>query len=102
MAAAAGLLRASVGLAAASSLHRPGLELRRVGAAAAAVAFFSVRRRYGSEAREEEEELRVRYLDDEHKGNGGQGKGFRSPSSILTQGDQDAPPPPPRGDCAAV
>ncbi|XP_059580863.1 methylglutaconyl-CoA hydratase, mitochondrial isoform X2 [Alligator mississippiensis] len=68
MAAAAGLLRASVGLAAASSLHRPGLELRRVGAAAAAVAFFSVRRRYGSEAREEEEELRVRYLDDEHKG----------------------------------
>uniref|UniRef100_A0A7M4EUR3 AU RNA binding methylglutaconyl-CoA hydratase n=1 Tax=Crocodylus porosus TaxID=8502 RepID=A0A7M4EUR3_CROPO len=69
MAAAAGLLRATVGLAAASSLHRPGLELRRAGAAAAAAAasFTSARRSYGSEAREEEE-LRVRYLDDEHKG----------------------------------
>lgn len=68
-----GLLQGRVRLAAAaaatSSLGRPG---RRApvprAAAAAAAALLSAGRSYGSEAKEEEE-LRVRYLDDEHKGN---------------------------------
>ncbi|XP_068783404.1 methylglutaconyl-CoA hydratase, mitochondrial isoform X2 [Struthio camelus] len=64
-----GLLHGRVRLAAAaaatsSSLSRPG---RRALVRAGAAALPSARRSYGSEAKEEEE-LRVRYLEDEHKG----------------------------------
>ncbi|KAM9586724.1 methylglutaconyl-CoA hydratase, mitochondrial isoform 2-T6 [Morphnus guianensis] len=68
-----GLLQGRVRLAAAaaatSSLGRPGRRppVPRGAAAAAAAALLSAGRSYGSEAKEEEE-LRVRYLDDEHKG----------------------------------
>ncbi|XP_074993504.1 methylglutaconyl-CoA hydratase, mitochondrial isoform X2 [Calonectris borealis] len=65
-----GLLQGRVRLAAAatatSSLGRPGHRAPVRGGAAAA-ALPSAGRSYGSEAKEEEE-LRVRYLDDEHKG----------------------------------
>uniref|UniRef100_A0A8B9MPE5 Uncharacterized protein n=1 Tax=Accipiter nisus TaxID=211598 RepID=A0A8B9MPE5_9AVES len=65
-----GLLQGRVRLAAAaaatSSLGRPGRRAP-VPRAAAAAALLSAGRSYGSEAKEEEE-LRVRYLDDEHKG----------------------------------
>ncbi|XP_076219314.1 methylglutaconyl-CoA hydratase, mitochondrial isoform X2 [Aptenodytes patagonicus] len=64
-----GLLQGRVRLAAAaaatSSLGRPGSRAPVRGNAAAALP--SAGRSYGSEAKEEEE-LRVRYLDDEHKG----------------------------------
>nr|XP_025948288.1 methylglutaconyl-CoA hydratase, mitochondrial isoform X4 [Dromaius novaehollandiae] len=63
-----GLLQGRVRLAAAaaatSSLSRPG---RRALVRGGAAALPSAGRSYGSEAKEEEE-LRVRYLDDEHKG----------------------------------
>ncbi|XP_064356825.1 methylglutaconyl-CoA hydratase, mitochondrial isoform X2 [Dromaius novaehollandiae] len=63
-----GLLQGRVRLAAAaaatSSLSRPG---RRALVRGGAAALPSAERSYGSEAKEEEE-LRVRYLDDEHKG----------------------------------
>ncbi|XP_074935938.1 methylglutaconyl-CoA hydratase, mitochondrial isoform X1 [Phalacrocorax aristotelis] len=65
-----GLLQGRVRLAAAaaatSSLGRPGRRAPVQGTAATA-ALRSAGRSYGSEAKEEEE-LRVRYLDDEHKG----------------------------------
>ncbi|XP_064295587.1 methylglutaconyl-CoA hydratase, mitochondrial isoform X1 [Phalacrocorax carbo] len=65
-----GLLQGRVRLAAAaaatSSLGRPGRRAPVQGGAATA-ALPSAGRSYGSEAKEEEE-LRVRYLDDEHKG----------------------------------
>ncbi|XP_037229260.1 methylglutaconyl-CoA hydratase, mitochondrial isoform X4 [Falco biarmicus] len=64
-----GLLQGRVRLAAAaaatSSLGRPGRRAPVWGGGAAAL--LSAGRSYGSEAKEEEE-LRVRYLDDEHKG----------------------------------
>ncbi|XP_074877175.1 methylglutaconyl-CoA hydratase, mitochondrial isoform X6 [Buteo buteo] len=66
-----GLLQGRVRLAAAaaatSSLGRSGRRAPVPRGAAAAAAVLSAGRSYGSEAKEEEE-LRVRYLDDEHKG----------------------------------
>ncbi|NXE25861.1 AUHM protein, partial [Ardeotis kori] len=62
--------RLAAAAAAASSLGQPGRRASVGGgaaAAAAAAALPSARRTYGSEAKEEEE-LRIRYLDDEHKG----------------------------------
>lgn len=67
-----GLLHGRVRLAATAAatafLGRPGRRAPVRGDAAAALP--SAGRSYGSEAKEEEE-LRVRYLDDEHKGNEG-------------------------------
>uniref|UniRef100_A0A663EVT6 AU RNA binding methylglutaconyl-CoA hydratase n=1 Tax=Aquila chrysaetos chrysaetos TaxID=223781 RepID=A0A663EVT6_AQUCH len=65
-----GRVRLAAAVAATSSLGRPGRRApvpRGAAAAAAAAALLSAGRSYGSEAKEEEE-LRVRYLDDEHKG----------------------------------
>ncbi|XP_068031843.1 methylglutaconyl-CoA hydratase, mitochondrial isoform X5 [Anomalospiza imberbis] len=68
-----GLLRARLRLAAAAAatsaaLGRTGHRAPPLrGGVAAAAALPSARRSYGSQAKEEEE-LRVRYLDDEHKG----------------------------------
>lgn len=84
-----GLLQGRVRLAAAaaatSSLGRPGRRAPVRGgaaAAAAAAALPSAGRSYGSEAKEEEE-LRVRYLDDEHKGNEGKAAGAALPPPAL-------------------
>ncbi|XP_064901814.1 methylglutaconyl-CoA hydratase, mitochondrial isoform X3 [Columba livia] len=60
-----GRVRLAAAAAATSSLGRPGRRAPVRGGAA--VALPSAGRSYGSEAKEEEE-LRVRYLDDEHKG----------------------------------
>ncbi|XP_074668608.1 methylglutaconyl-CoA hydratase, mitochondrial isoform X2 [Strix aluco] len=60
-----GRVRLAVAAAATSSLGRPSHRPPVRGGAAAALP--SAGRSYGSEAKEEEE-LRVRYLDDEHKG----------------------------------
>ncbi|XP_069736027.1 methylglutaconyl-CoA hydratase, mitochondrial isoform X1 [Phaenicophaeus curvirostris] len=61
--------RARVAAAAGASFGRSGrrVTVRAGAAAAAAAALPSAGRSYGSDAKEEEE-LRVRYLDDEHKG----------------------------------
>ncbi|XP_062456193.1 methylglutaconyl-CoA hydratase, mitochondrial isoform X2 [Rhea pennata] len=60
-----GRVRLAAAAAATSSLSRPGR--RALVPAGAAAALPSAGRSYGSEAKEEEE-LRVRYLDEEHKG----------------------------------
>ncbi|XP_071657875.1 methylglutaconyl-CoA hydratase, mitochondrial isoform X5 [Patagioenas fasciata] len=60
-----GRVRLAAAAAATSPLGRPGRRAPVRGGAA--VALSSAWRSYGSEAKEEEE-LRVRYLDDEHKG----------------------------------
>lgn len=70
-----GLLRARLRLAAAAAatsagLGRTGHRAPQLPGGVAAAAFPSAGRSYGSQAKEEEE-LRVRYLDDEHKGNEG-------------------------------
>ncbi|KAL9822564.1 methylglutaconyl-CoA hydratase, mitochondrial isoform 3-T4 [Geothlypis trichas] len=67
-----GLLRARLRLAAAAAatsagLGRTGHRAPQLPGGVAAAAFPSAGRSYGSQAKEEEE-LRVRYLDDEHKG----------------------------------
>uniref|UniRef100_A0A8C3NLV7 AU RNA binding methylglutaconyl-CoA hydratase n=1 Tax=Geospiza parvula TaxID=87175 RepID=A0A8C3NLV7_GEOPR len=66
-----GLLRARLRLAAAATSAALGPTGHRApplrGGVAAAAALPSAGRSYGSQAKEEEE-LRVRYLDDEHKG----------------------------------
>lgn len=96
-----GLLQGRVRLAAAaaatSSLGRPGRRAPVRGDAAAALP--SAGRSYGSEAKEEEE-LRVRYLDDEHKGNEGRAAAGRpfpaAPAPAVSgpsgRGDPCAPP----------